>query len=37
MAATIKSDTEKRRGKAGAVRIDTMDASGRLKARAEPY
>ena len=42
MGTTINSDTEKRRGKAGAVRcgavrIDTVDARGRLKARAEPY
>jgi integrase len=37
MATTIKSDTEKRRGKAGAARIDTVDARGRLKARSEPY
>jgi len=36
MAATIKSDNGKRRGKAGAVRIDTVDARGRLKARLEP-
>ena len=37
MATTIKSDTEKRRSKASAVRIDTVDARGRFKARAKPY
>ena len=37
MATTIKSAPEKRRGKAGAVRIDTVDARGRLKTRSEPY